>query len=107
MAKAKISHPKKGGTLRFLANQGKGCVSSVTSLDTLGGIALRGRNPRVMGHHSPSNQWDMHRHCLFLPTPPWAKEDNISHRVLHKQLLFNRQARVWVEVKDRAHRPGL
>ena len=57
MAKARISHPKKGGTLRFLANQGRGCVSSVTSLGTLGGIALRGRDPRVMGHHSPSNQW--------------------------------------------------
>ena len=69
-AKAKISHPKMGGTSGLLASQGRGCVSSATCLDTLDGIALRGRDPRVMGHHNPSHQWDMHRSSLFLPTPP-------------------------------------
>ena len=68
-AKAGINHPKMRGTLGLLAKQGRGCVSSVTNLDTLGGIALRGRDPRVMGHHSLSHQWDMHRSNLFLPTP--------------------------------------
>ena len=51
-AKARISHPKMGGTSGILARQSRGCVSSVTILDTLVG----GRDPRVMGHHSPSNQ---------------------------------------------------
>ena len=63
-----------------------------------------------MGHHSPSHQWDMHRRGLFLPTLPWAREDSISPRVLLKHLLFRRYAigaRVWVEVKDKAHKPGL
>ena len=111
-AKARISHPKMGDTSRLLASRGRGCVSSTTSLDTLEGIARRGRDLRVIGHHSPSHQWDMHRRSLFLPTPPWAREDNISHRVLHKHLLFRRQAigaRAWVkvEVKDKAHRQGL
>ena len=55
-AKARISHPKMGGTLGLLASQCKGCVSSVTNLDTLDGIALKGKDPRVMGHHSPSHQ---------------------------------------------------
>ena len=69
-AKARISHPKMGGTSGLLASQGRGCVSSVTSLDTLDMIALRGRDPRVMKHHSPSHQWDIHRRSLFHHTPP-------------------------------------
>ena len=89
-AKARISHPKMGGTSRLLASQDRGCVSSATNLDTLEGIVLRGRDPRVMGHHGPRHQWDMHRHSLFLPTPPWAKEDSISPKVLHKHLLVRR-----------------
>ena len=63
-----------------------------------------------MGHHSPIHEWDMRRRSLFLPTPPWAREDDISPRVLHKHLLFHiqdRETRVWVEIRDRAHRPGL
>ena len=54
-----------------------------------------------MGHHSPSHQWGMHRRSFFLPTPPWAMEDsiNLSPKVLHKHLLFHRQAR-----EARAHR---
>ena len=56
MAKARISHPKMGGTSGLLALQRKGCVSSVTSLDTLKKISLRGRDPRVIGHHSPNHQ---------------------------------------------------
>ena len=124
-AKARISHPKMGGTLGLLASQGKGCVSSATSLDTLDEISVRGRDPRIMGHHSPNHQWDMHRRSLFLLTPPWAREDNISPRVLHKHLLFRNtlqgpgktisilfcrhatRARVWVEIEDKAHRLGL
>ena len=53
--KARISHPKMGGTSRLLASQGKGCVFSAIHLDTLDGIALRGRDPRVMGNHNPSH----------------------------------------------------
>ena len=33
-AKAKISHPKMGDTSKLLANQGRGHVSSATSLNT-------------------------------------------------------------------------
>ena len=33
-AKARISHPKMGGTLGLLASQGRESVSSATSLDT-------------------------------------------------------------------------
>ena len=57
-----------------------------------------------------SHQWGMHRHTLFLPTPLWAREDSTGPRVLHKHLLLHRQAgwaRAWIEVEDRAHRPGL
>ena len=109
-AKARINHPKIRGTSGLLASLGRGCVSSATSLDTLNGIALKGRDPRVMGHHSPSHQWDMHRHSLFLTTLSWAKEDNTSPRMLHKHLLSRKQAtrvRAWVEVDDKAHKPGL
>ena len=53
--KARINHPKMGGTSRLLASQGKGCVSSAISLNTLDGIALRGKDPRVMGNHSPNH----------------------------------------------------
>ena len=54
-AKARISHLKMGDTLGLLASQGRECVSNATSLDTLDGIALRGKDPRVMGHHNPSH----------------------------------------------------
>ena len=63
-----------------------------------------------MGHHSLNHQWGMHRRSLFLPTLPWAKEDSIGHRVLHKHLLFGRWTiwvGAWVEVEDRAHKPRL
>ena len=33
-AKARISHPKMGGTLGLLDSQGRECVSSATSLET-------------------------------------------------------------------------
>ena len=33
-AKARISHPKIGGTLGLLASQGRECVSSATNLGT-------------------------------------------------------------------------
>ena len=63
-----------------------------------------------MGHPSPSHQWDMHRCSLFRPTLPWAKEDGINLKVLHRDLLLCRHdgwARAWVEVKAMAHKPGL
>ena len=41
-----------------------------------------------MGHPSPSHQWDVHKLSLFLPTPPWAREDSTSPRVLHRPLLL-------------------
>ena len=63
-----------------------------------------------MGHLSPNHQWDVHRHSLFLLTPPWAKRDSISHRALYRALLLYSQAR-WaragVEVEGKAHKPGL
>ena len=54
-AKAKVNHSGVGDTSRLLASQGRERVSIVTSLDTLDGIALRGRDPKVMGHHSLSH----------------------------------------------------
>ena len=109
-AKAKVNHSGVGDTSRLLANQGREHVSIDTGLDTLDGIALRGRDSRVMGHHSPNHQWDMHRHSLFLLTPTWARGTDISPSVLHKHLLFRRRAtwaRAWVGVEPRASRPGL
>ena len=91
-AKGRINNHKIGGPSELLAIQGRECVSSVTSLDTLDDIALKGRDPRVIGHHSPSHQWDFHRCSLFLPTLTWANEGGISPRVLHKILLFRRRA---------------
>ena len=99
-----------GDTLGLLASQGKERVSSATSLDMLYGIALRGKDPIVMGHHSLSHQWDMHRCILFHLTLAWARGIGTSPRVLHKHLLFRRRAmwaRSWVEVEDRALKPGL
>ena len=98
-----------GDTSRLLANQGRECVSSATSLNILDGIAIRDRDPRALGHHSPSHQWDTHRSSMFLFTPTRAREIGISPRVLHKHLLFHRWAtwaRVRVEVKDKDHRLG-
>ena len=109
-AKAKVNHSRVGDTSGLLASQGRACVSIVTSLDTLDGIALRVRDPRVLGHHNPNHQWDMHRHSLFLLTPSWAKGTGINPRVLQKHLLFNRRAtwaRAWVGVEVKTSRPGL
>ena len=54
-AKARVSYPKMGDTSGLLASQGREHVSSATSLDILDGIALRGRDPRVMGHLNPNH----------------------------------------------------
>ena len=53
------------------------------------GIALRGGDPGVMGHHSPNRQWDMRKRNFLLLTPAWAKGTSVSVRVLHKHLLFS------------------
>ena len=53
--KAKVNHPGVGETSGILANQCREFVSIVTSLDTLDEIALRGRDPGIMGHHSPNH----------------------------------------------------
>ena len=93
-----------GETSGLPASQGRERVSSATSLDTLHGIALRGRDLSVMGHHSLNHQWDMRRRSLFLLTPAWARGTSINPRVLHKHLLFRKwatRARAWVEVEDR------
>ena len=82
-AKAKMGH---------LARRGRRHAITDTSLDTLEGIAHRGRDPRVMGHLSPNRQWDMHEHSLFLLTPAKARGTDISPRVPHKHLLFRRWA---------------
>ena len=83
-AKAKVNHPGVGDTSWLLASHCRERVSIATSLDTLDGIALRGKDPRVMGHHSPSHQWDMRGRSLFLLTPAWARGIGISPKVLHK-----------------------
>ena len=75
-------------------------------------IALKGKDPRVMGHRSPSHLWDMHRHSWVLLIPIWARGIGISLRVLYKHLLLYRharEARAWVEVEieDMAYRLGL
>ena len=44
--------------------------------------------------------------CSSLP-PPWDKGASISPRALHRPLLLHDQVRAWVEVKARAHKPGL
>ena len=54
-AKARISYLKMRDTLGLLANQGREYVSNDTSLDTLDGIALREKDPKVMGHNNPSH----------------------------------------------------
>ena len=87
-AKVKVNHSGVGDTSGLLASQGRARVSIATSLDTLDGITLRGRDPKVMGHHNPNHQWDMRRRGLFLLTSSWAKGTGISPRVLHKHLLF-------------------
>ena len=109
-AKARVSFPKMGDTLGFLASQGREHVSSATSLDIFDGISLRGRDPKVMGHLSPNHQWGIHRYNLFLLTPAWAGRTRISPRVWRRHRLFHRQAReakAWVEVRHKAHMPRL
>ena len=81
--KAKVNHPRVGDTSGLLASQGRERVSIVTSLDTIGGIAIKGRDPGNTGHHSPNHQWDMCKHSLFLLTLAWAKGIGVSPRVLH------------------------
>ena len=53
--KAKVNHSRVGDTSRLLANQDRERVSIVTSLYTLDKIVLRGKDPKVMGHHSPNH----------------------------------------------------
>ena len=63
-----------------------------------------------MGQHSPNHQWDMRKHSLFLLNPMRARWTSINLRVLHGRLLLHKQAkeaRVWVKVKEKAHRPRL
>ena len=108
-AKAKVEHLGVGETLGLPASQGRKRFFIVTSLNTLDGIARGGRDPRTMGHLSPSHRWDLHRRSMFLLTPVRARGTSISPRVLHKCLMLHRQAtlaRVWVEVEDRACRQG-
>ena len=91
-AKARVKHPKMGGILGLLATQGRGHVSIAISLDTRNEIVLRGRNPGVMGHPSPSHQWDVRRLSLFLLTLPWARGTSINPKALHRPLLLHNQA---------------
>ena len=80
-------------------SQGYGTPQSsitTTSLDTLGGIAHRGRDPKVMGYLSLNHQWDMHISNLFLLTPAWARGTSIYPRVQHRHRLD----------PDKTERPG-
>ena len=46
---------------------------------------------------------------MFLHSAVQAREASLSFRELHRHLTFHRQARearVWVEVEDEAHRQG-
>ena len=88
--KEKISHPKMGDTSVLLANQGRERVSSATSLDIFDGIALRGNDPRTLGHHNPNYRWDMHRRSLFLLTPAWARRTSICPKVRYKHRLSHK-----------------
>ena len=74
------------------------------------GLPSEARIPGFLGRNSHNHQWDMHRHSLFLLTPVRARGTSISPKVLHMHLLLHKQARearVWVEVEDRAHKPRL
>ena len=109
-AKARISYPKMGDTSVLLANQGRELVSSATSLDILDEIALRGKDPRTLRHNNPNYRWNMHRRSLFLLTPAQAKGNHINPKVRHRHRLSHiqvREAKARVEVRYRAHKPGL
>ena len=54
--KAKVNHPRVRDTSGFLASQSRDSVIIATSLDTLDGISLIGRDPRNTGHHSLNHQ---------------------------------------------------
>ena len=63
-----------------------------------------------MGLLIHSHQWDRRGCSLFLLTLVRARGASIIPKVLHKRLFLHRwarEARVWVEVKDRAYRPGI
>ena len=89
-AKAKVNHLGVGDTSKLLASQGRERVSIATNLGIIDRIALRGRDTRGMGQHSPYHQWASHRCILFLLTPAWAKGIGVSPRVLHKHSLICR-----------------
>ena len=108
--KAKGDHLQVEDISGLTTRQGRGHVTIAINLETSGGIVLRGRNPRVMGHLSPSHQWDVHQCSLFRLTPPWARRDSINRRVLHRALLLcshGRWASAWVEVEAGAQKLGL
>ena len=63
-----------------------------------------------MGHLGPDYQWNISRHNLSLLTPTRARGISISPSVWHRHRVFHiqaREARAWVEVEYKAHRPGL
>ena len=65
---------------------------------------------QVLGRRSPSYQWDRYRHSLFLHTLVWVKGTSLSRRVVYKDFRQHRQVRgvgLWVEVRNRAHKPGI
>ena len=53
---------------RVVATRVKAKVNHPWVRDTLDGIAHRGKDLEIRGHHSPNHQWDMHKHGLFLLT---------------------------------------
>ena len=61
----------------------------------------------VLGRRSSSHRWDKRGLSLFLLTLVWVRGTSFSCRVLHKHLRQYRWARVWVEVKYKAHKPRL
>ena len=60
-----------------------------------------------MGHLSPNHQWDQCRHRLFPLNPVRARGTSISLRVLYRSLLLHKEAMVWAEAEDKAHKPRL
>ena len=64
----------------------------------------------IPGFWASRHLWDSHRLGLFLFTLVWVRGTSFSRSVLHKHLWryrWVRGARVCVEVRYRAHRPGL
>ena len=99
-----LSPNRQWDELGLPIRQDRWYASTACSPGIGGGIALRGRDPRIWGQCSPSQLWDRSGYISFLHTLVWIRGTSFSRRVLYKHLQQHRWARVWVEVRHRAHR---